>query len=123
MDYFLKLHTSQYNIDLLTLSASTMKQLLDYSWPGNVRERANRIEGFVLLGDEYEMVEELRDCPTPINTNEFSLPESGIQWETFEKSCLEQSMSKHQGNRTKAAKFLGLSYKAFLYRLEKYQLV
>ncbi|WP_367227134.1 helix-turn-helix domain-containing protein [Shewanella sp.] len=32
-------------------------------------------------------------------------------------------MNKHQGNRTRAAKFLGLSYKAFLDRLDKYQLV
>lgn len=123
VDHFLKRHTRQYNLEPLTLSASTMKHLLDYPWPGNVRELANRIERFVLLGDEDEMVEELSRLPKPINTSEFSLPESGLQWEEFEKDCLEQAMSKHQGNRTKAAKFLGLSYKAFLYRLEKYQLV
>ncbi|SQH76247.1 conserved protein of unknown function, might belong to Two component, sigma54 specific, transcriptional regulator, Fis family [Shewanella benthica] len=41
----------------------------------------------------------------------------------FEKNCLKQAMNKHQGNRTKAAKFLELSHKAFLYRLEKYQRV
>ena len=68
-------------------------------------------------------MEELSRQPKTINTNEFSLPDSGIQWEEFEKSCLEQAMNRHQGNRTKAAKFLGLTYKAFLYRLEKYQLV
>ena len=123
VDHFLKRHTRQYNLEPLTLSASTMKQLLDYPWPGNVRELANRIERFVLLGDEDEMVEELSRLPKPINTREFSLPESGLRWEEFEKDCLEQAMSKHQSNRTKAAKFLGLSYKAFLYRLEKYQLV
>ncbi|GGJ01941.1 acetoacetate metabolism regulatory protein AtoC [Shewanella hanedai] len=123
VEHFLKLHANQYNHTPSTLSASTMKQLLDYPWPGNVRELANRIERFVLLGDEEEMVEELSRQPKTINTNEFSLPDSGIQWEEFEKSCLEQAMNRHQGNRTKAAKFLGLTYKAFLYRLEKYQLV
>ncbi|MBW8185878.1 sigma-54-dependent transcriptional regulator [Shewanella nanhaiensis] len=123
VDHFLKLHAGQYNLPPLTLTSDTMKQLLDYSWPGNVRELANRIERFVLLGDEQEMVEELSCQPKAINTTQFTLPETGIEWESFEKSCLEQAMSKHQGNRTKAAKFLGLSYKAFLYRLEKYQLV
>lgn len=123
VDHFLKLHAGQYNLPPVTLTGDTMKQLLDYSWPGNVRELANRIERFVLLGDEQEMVEELSCQPKAINTTQFALPEIGIEWELFEKSCLEQAMSKHQGNRTKAAKFLGLSYKAFLYRLEKYQLV
>ncbi|WP_065187406.1 sigma-54-dependent transcriptional regulator [Shewanella woodyi] len=123
VDHFLKLHAGQYNLPPLSLAGDTMKQLLDYSWPGNVRELANRIERFVLLGDEQEMVEELSCQPKTINTTQFTLPETGIEWESFEKNCLEQAMSKHQGNRTKAAKFLGLSYKAFLYRLEKYQLV
>ncbi|WP_299797043.1 sigma-54 dependent transcriptional regulator [uncultured Shewanella sp.] len=123
VEHFLKLSSSQYKMDTPKLTAATMKQLLDYSWPGNVRELANRIERFVLLGDEDEMVEELKRPPSPINTSHFSLPDAGIEWEVFEKDCLEQAMNRHQGNRTKAAKFLGLSYKAFLYRLEKYQLV
>ncbi|MCL1058643.1 sigma-54 dependent transcriptional regulator [Shewanella gelidimarina] len=123
VEHFLKLHSSQYKVALPKLTPMTLKQLLDHSWPGNVRELANRIERFVLLGDEDEMVDELACQPKPLNTSQFSLPEQGLEWEVFEKDCLEQAMDKHQGNRTKAAKFLGLSYKAFLYRLEKYQLV
>ena len=123
VEHFLKLHSSQYKMEQAKLSANTLKQLLDYAWPGNVRELSNRIERFVLLGDEEEMLDELSSQPKPLNTSQFSLPEEGIEWEAFEKDCLEQAMNKHQGNRTKAAKFLGLSYKAFLYRLEKYQLV
>ncbi|AQS35632.1 response regulator with CheY-like receiver, AAA-type ATPase, and DNA-binding domains [Shewanella psychrophila] len=123
VEHFLKLHSGQYKMEQAKLSANTLKQLLDHPWPGNVRELSNRIERFVLLGDEEEMLEELSSQPKPLNTSQFSLPEEGIEWEVFEKDCLEQAMNKHQGNRTKAAKFLGLSYKAFLYRLEKYQLV
>ncbi len=122
VEHFLKLHSSQYKMEVPKLTAATLKQLLDYPWPGNVRELANRIERFVLLGDEDEMLDELSSQPKPLNTSQFSLPEDGIEWELFEKDCLEQAMNKHQGNRTKAAKFLGMSYKAFLYRLEKYQL-
>ena len=123
VEHFLKLHSGQYKMEQAKLSANTLKLLLDYAWPGNVRELSNRIERFVLLGDEEEMLDELSSQPKPLNTSQFSLPEEGIEWEAFEKDCLEQAMNKHQGNRTKAAKFLGLSYKAFLYRLEKYQLV
>lgn len=123
IEHFLKIHGGQYGVETVNLSAVTIKALLDYPWPGNVRELSNRIERFVLLGDEDEMVEELSRQPQPLNTNQFLLPETGIEWEVFEKGCLEQAMNRHQGNRTKAAKFLGLSYKAFLYRLDKHQLV
>lgn len=69
------------------------------------------------------MVQELGAAPQPLDTKRFVLTEAGIEWESFEKDCLRQALDRFEGNRTKAAKCLGLSYKAFLYRLEKYQLV
>lgn len=123
VEHFLQRHSKQYGVEQPKLTAQAMKQLLDYSWPGNVRELANRIERFVLLGDEDEMINELTSKAQTISTSNFVLPYDGLEWEVFERDCLQQAMSKHDGNRTKAAKFLGLSYKAFLYRLEKHQLV
>ena len=77
----------------------------------------------MLLGDEAELVSELASPPKVIESHNFVLPESGIEWDTFERDCLAQAMQRFDGNRTKAAKLLGMSYKAFLYRLEKHQLV
>ncbi|MGS0683117.1 sigma-54-dependent transcriptional regulator [Shewanella sp. 125m-7] len=123
IEHFLKIHGGQYGVEVVKLSAETMKSLLDYPWPGNVRELSNRIERFVLLGDEQELVAELQSGKSTINPNQFVLPVDGFEWEAFEKDCLQQAMARHDGNRTQAAKQLGLSYKAFLYRLEKHQLV
>ncbi|ABV87079.1 sigma-54-dependent transcriptional regulator [Shewanella pealeana] len=123
IEHFLKIHAGQYGVEAVKLSAETMKSLLDYPWPGNVRELSNRVERFVLLADEQELVAELASGLVAINPSQFVLPEAGFEWEAFEKDCLQQAMSRHEGNRTQAAKQLGLSYKAFLYRLEKYQLV
>ncbi|WP_299805962.1 sigma-54 dependent transcriptional regulator [uncultured Shewanella sp.] len=123
IEHFLKIHAGQYGVEALKLSAEAMKALLDYPWPGNVRELSNRVERFVLLGDEQELVAELASGQIAINPSQFVLPEAGFEWEAFEKDCLQQAMSRHEGNRTQAAKQLGLSYKAFLYRLEKHQLV
>ncbi len=122
IEHFLKIHGGQYGLEAVSLSSTTMKALLDYPWPGNVRELSNRIERFVLLGDEDELVAELTQSPKVIDAKAFTLPETGFEWEIFEKYCLQQAMQRHQGNRTRAAKQLGLSYKAFLYRLEKHQL-
>ena len=123
VEHFLQLHSKQYAMEQPKLTPLAMKQLLDHSWPGNVRELANRIERFVLLGDEEEMINELTTKVQTICSSNFVLPNDGLEWEAFERDCLQQAMSRHDGNRTKASKFLGLSYKAFLYRLEKHQLV
>ena len=52
----------------------------------------------------------------------FAIPEHGMVWDDFEKACLQQALSRTLGNKTKAAKLLGISYKQFLYRLEKFGL-
>ncbi|WP_394133034.1 sigma-54-dependent transcriptional regulator [Shewanella maritima] len=121
IEHFTRLHSKNYQLPAPTLSTQAKKRMLDYAWPGNVRELANRIERFVLLGDEQELCEGLQPMASSNADFMFNLPEQGIQWESIEKSCLMQALSKFNGNKTKAAQFLGLSYKAFLYRLEKYQ--
>ncbi len=42
VEHFLTLHSGQYKPEQAKLSANTLKQLLDYAWPGNVRERLFR---------------------------------------------------------------------------------
>lgn len=123
IEYFIKLHAKAYSLPTPQLDKGVMKQLLDYHWPGNVRELSNRIERFVLLGDEQELLEELRQGVCAGSDNALKLPEEGVNWDAFERQCLEQAMQKFANNRTKAAQWLGMSYKAFLYRLEKHALV
>ena len=86
------------------------------------RELSNRIERYVLLQDPAELSISGAKETSDKNGRLFVLPEEGLNWEAFEKDCLDQALSRYQGNRTKAAQCLGMSYKAFLYRLEKYGL-
>jgi len=121
-EHFLQTHAKQHGCEPLKLNEQTYRNLLDYHWPGNVRELSNRLERYVLLNDE----EELLHLVTAEATNDNSLlpkvtfPDEGYSWDEFEKHCLIQALEKHQRNKTKAAKYLAMSYKAFLYRLEKY---
>ena len=50
------------------------------------------------------------------------LPAGGINWDDYEKSILQQALTQSRHNKSKAARLLGLNYKAFLYRLEKHQI-
>ena len=122
VNFFMEKSALRYKVEQPHFSKVTLKQLMDYHWPGNVRELSNRIERFVLLGDEHELSADAKQVQSRNDKVEFILPEHGLDWELFEKDCLAQALSKHQGNRTKAARFLNMNYKAFLYRLDKHGL-
>ncbi|AET66269.1 response regulator with CheY-like receiver, AAA-type ATPase, and DNA-binding domains [Desulfosporosinus orientis DSM 765] len=108
-----------------TLSPIVLTQLMAYDWPGNVRELENVIERMVIVSQGKEIGEEglavfnssAREEKKPAL---FLLPPEGISLEEIEKSFLRQAMEQTKGNQTQAAKRLGLSRHALLYRLEKY---
>jgi len=120
--HFCQIYSQRYHCHAPEIEKSILKQLLDYHWPGNVRELGNRIERFILLEDADELVNGMNSVQSNQPASGFTLPSSGLNWEEFEKQCLSDALRQNQGNKTQAAKFLQLGYKAFLYRLEKYQL-
>ncbi len=126
LHHFIQKFQTQYGCQVEELSSSLKKHLYDYHWPGNVRELSNKIERFVLLGDEQELVQDTRvstaNLTPDTSDSSFQIPEQGLVWDEFEKSCLQQALERTSRNKTKAAKLLGISYKQFLYRLEKFGL-
>ncbi|MFN7942233.1 MAG: sigma-54 dependent transcriptional regulator [Thermoanaerobaculia bacterium] len=105
---------------------SVLKRLIDYPWPGNVRELANVVERLILLAEDGRV--RLEDLPDELagrgsGAGGFALPPTGMSWEDHERECLRQALALAAGNRARAARLLDLPYKAFLYRLEKYELV
>ncbi|WDE09940.1 sigma-54-dependent transcriptional regulator [Thalassomonas haliotis] len=125
-DHFIAVHSKQHQCQVEPLGSESYRALLDYHWPGNVRELSNRIERFVLLNDIDELTAKLspETLSSPVHGNlpHIDLPEQGFNWQAFERQCLANTLDFHQGNRTKAAKYLQMSYKAFLYRLEKFNI-
>jgi two-component system NtrC family response regulator len=123
IEHFLKRFSQQYGIEAPQLSSALLKHLLNFNWPGNVRQLSNTLEQFVLLQDENELKENLNNTANTSQTNAlFTLPSEGLNWDEFEKDCLQQALNREGGNKTQAAKLLGISYKQFLYRLEKHNL-
>nr|WP_136250957.1 sigma-54 dependent transcriptional regulator [Ningiella ruwaisensis] len=106
------------------LSKKQLEKLANYDWPGNVRQLSNQIERFVLLGEEDELFSSSENSKPHASNVEapanFKLPSSGIDLDKLEADLLKQALSISNQNRTRAAKLLSLSYKAFLYRLEKH---
>ena len=99
--------------------------LMDYGWPGNVRQLESAIERAILLceGDlisPEDLPTEVRQESQTAVTGGFKLPAEGINFEEVEKNLILQAMDSTDYNITKAAKLLGLTFRTLQYRLEKF---
>src|SRR2546425_4289292 len=125
IDYFLKKHTRNTSRLVRGLTSETKKLMLDYSWPGNVRQLESAIERAILLceGDMIipdDLPTEVRQESQIVATGGFKLPAEGISFEEVEKNLILQAMDQTDYNITKAAKLLGLTFRTLQYRLEKF---
>ncbi len=126
VEHFIARTRRVHGIEAAPFPKVVLKRLIDHAWPGNVRELGNVIERLVLLAEDGRV--RLADLPAeltadaPVSADSFRLPPGGLQWEALEKSALGQALEAAGGNRTQAARLLGLPYKAFLYRLRKHGL-
>ncbi len=103
--------------------------MLAYDWPGNVRELRNAIERAVLLTDGDTIA--CRDLPaeiregTPTRAEPDSapaLPIGGLVLEELERELVRQALDRAHGNRTRAARLLGLNRDQIRYRIAKFHL-
>src|SRR5438067_2371039 len=125
IDYFLKKHTRNTSRLVRGLTPETRKLMIDYSWPGNVRQLESAIERAILLceGDEITVEDlplEVRQESRPLSEGAFKLPPEGISFEDVERDLIMQAMEQTDYNITKSAKLLGLTFRTLQYRLEKF---
>jgi len=112
------------------ISRDAREWLLSYPWPGNVRELRNAIERAILLCDGGLITRE--HLPTPVDRSDSHpagngssgpvalLPHNGLDLATVEKDLLEKALSQAKGNKSKAARLLGLTRAQLYSRIEKY---
>ena len=111
----------------LRLPPSLLPYFALYSWPGNVRELENAIERLVVLtrGDEVtlaDLPEFLRNERPALDALQLALPPQGISLEAVEKELIIRALARFDGNQTQAARYLDISRRTLIYRMEKYGL-
>jgi transcriptional regulator with PAS, ATPase and Fis domain len=130
MEYFLKKHTRGSDRKV-TIAPDAKKLLLDYSYPGNVRQLESALERAILLSENDTVT--LDDLPPEMiqsrsaggavsasGSDLFKLPPDGVNFEDVERSLIMQAMDRTDNNITKSAKLLGLTFRTLQYRLEKF---
>jgi DNA-binding NtrC family response regulator len=115
------------------ISREAMEVLLDYSWPGNVRQLESAIERAILLceGDKImprDLPQEVLSRKTPGKPGDrqrgdkFEIPSEGFNFETFEREAILQALERNDWVIAKAAKMLAMSYRTLQYRIDKFGL-
>ncbi len=112
------------------IANDTLKFFMNYRWPGNVRELENTIERLVILAsgdtiradDIPESLKTFIPCPELVPSE---IPDAGLNMEELlenaERILLKKALEKSGGVKTEAAKLLGLTFRSFRHRLQKYE--
>jgi DNA-binding NtrC family response regulator len=126
VEFFLTKHAALLSRPRPSLSARTMRVLLDHSWPGNIRELENVIRKTVALGDEQLAVAELMTAAPierPVEVSEpraYSLKQAArAASREAERELILKALEHTRWNRKRAAQELQISYKSLLYKLKQ----
>jgi DNA-binding NtrC family response regulator len=125
--YFIECYSEVSNQEV-TLSDSALKLLQQQRWPGNVRQLENALERAlifsdgVLTKDSFDLNENTELAEGNDAENK-SLPElASAALRTAEISAISQTLQQTRGNKSKAAKLLGVSYKTLLNKIKDYEI-
>ena len=131
-DHFLKKYSQELSKNIMKISPEALQILLNYGYPGNVRELQNIIERAVALESSPDLTAHnlssylseqplLRKGPIDIE-----IPNEGVDLEKMvedlERTLLLKALDKTKGIKKKAAELLHINFRSMRYRLEKYGL-
>ncbi|HPB40963.1 MAG TPA: sigma 54-interacting transcriptional regulator [Flexilinea sp.] len=123
-EYFLSIFKKERGLPDLTISTGAIDKMLRYDWPGNIREMRNAMERAVVMGNGKEILPEDLPILMPKTDNGGMIP--GITLEDalnrFKKKFITMNLEHTAGNRSRAAKIMGIQ-RTYLSRLiSKYNL-
>jgi DNA-binding NtrC family response regulator len=102
------------------LSEDAREALAQYPWPGNLRELRFVMERAAMIAGPEVTV---KDLMLPAASAAASVLKAGNgtgHWREIERKAIEEALALHHGNRTHAAKHLGISLRKLQYRLREY---
>jgi len=108
-----------------TFTPEATRMLVEYPWPGNIRELENTIERVVILAPNDEI--DVADLPSEVRAggvsqpskSRFALPEEGLDLDEVEADLIRQALERCGQSAAKAAKLVGLTQRQIEARMER----
>jgi transcriptional regulator with PAS, ATPase and Fis domain len=131
--HFLQKYSKEFNKETLLLSQRLLDAAMCYPWPGNLRELENFVKRYVILEDEEICLSQLQAMTSPrqhisARSEVASAEKQGLKAfvrsvkDEIEAEAITRTLQKTHWRRNAAAKILGISYKALLYKIRQYGL-
>jgi two-component system response regulator AtoC len=146
LEYFLEKYSQHYGKRPPMFSELAVRRMMEYAWPGNIRELENLVKRYVIVGNEAQIIREL-STHKPIIVSHGSLPAAGAVTAAApvaapsgngaaemempslleigrraamqaEREAIERVLAQTRWNRRQAARILRVSYKALLNKLK-----
>ncbi|HVN78286.1 MAG TPA: sigma-54 dependent transcriptional regulator [Terriglobia bacterium] len=131
--HFVKKYCQNSNMEPKTVAQEAMKMLMNYSWPGNIRQLENAIERAVALVGPRNVIlpsdlpAEVQKTSANLFLSEIYIPDEGVNFNTevsnVEKELIMQSLRKSGGNKKQAAKLLNLKRTTLIEKLKRLNLM
>jgi DNA-binding NtrC family response regulator len=122
-NHFLRKLAPDSGHEVEAISDAAMEKLVGYHWPGNVRELENVIERALILcrgsqleADDIKLEMAPRARPAGDSNQHHFLPE-GLTLDQYEQEIIREALRRADGNKSQAARLLGLTRNALRYRL------
>jgi len=133
--HFMALFATRYARAPLPVSSILVDACRSYSWPGNLRELENFVKRYLILGDEQLALSELEtqgreagsassqatEVAVKQNPDDLKSLVRGLKDEA-EREAIARTLERTRWNRKEAARRLGISYKALLYKIRRYNI-
>ena len=125
-EHFLKLFALRNSKKITSIDAEAMEALKSYSWPGNIRELKNIMERMVVLATEEGL--NISNIPDDIRfvgqatAQGMTTRAQTTNLNDVEKECIQQTLQEVKGNKSLAAKKLGISRRTLYRKLTEYGL-
>ncbi len=128
-NYFAKTIADELSVPAGKITPEAMRMLTQHSWPGNVRELENTIERAMIFAEGaltpecFSLSTTTGHCGGPFSLDTRSLSEiAAIALRSVEIEAILRALEEAGGNKTRAAKGLGVSYKTLLNKCREYSL-
>jgi two-component system response regulator PilR (NtrC family) len=125
--YFIEKYSREFNKEIRNMSLYALELLMQYQFPGNIRELENIIERSVALETSNIILPEnlmiSKPPGSPAKDEYFDIPEQGIPLNSIladhERGWIIKALEKSGGSKTKAAELLHITFDSLRYRIEK----
>ncbi|MBT8446697.1 MAG: nitrogen regulation protein NR(I) [Gammaproteobacteria bacterium] len=142
--FFLKASAADLDVDVKHLDAAAMRQMMQYHWPGNIRQLENACRRLTIMAPSNEI--QLADLPDDLKSGDVEAGVSGGDWESalrrwaddklvrkempvlddalprFERTMIEAALAATRGRKQEAAKLLGWGRNTLTRKLKELQL-